>query len=507
MNIILDNRIRFLAASVPKSTLRLIKIEFTYKNPEFFKLRSMGYYTGGTPQEIATWRLEQDARWFTLPRGALRRFLDLISDIDTSPTIDDRRFAGSFVEYEWVSEGWTWRDYQIEAIDQIVENETCLIQGGPASGKSEILLGAIVRTGLKAGIIVHDKNLFSQWVRRIGKRLGIMERDVGKVGGGKFKIGEQITVIMQQTAKNKIDLLWNQFGFIGQDECHRASAPTFLEVMDAFNARFKVGMSATIKRQDLKQFLTHDQFGEIVFSIDRQELVDRGFTTDIELIIVMSEFYFDYINEDALNGLHEQGVIDLADMNAREKQALVKELQWEVSGYPQYLTAVAKDGKRNNLIYRCVKKEYDKGSSIILFTKRRKHCEEWKDTLAKVGIEVAIFWGSKSKKEDERIKEDIQRLKDGKVRIAIGNVLDEGLDLPAVDVGIITFRNAKNPGQLEQQAGRLARLFKGKKMARLYYIHDAKITRFKGDITGLRKRFKNVIVMNTNKKVKRIVKR
>lgn len=467
----------------------------------------MGYYTGGTPRLIATWDLEARGVWFTLPRGALTRLKDMATEAGIRLVIDDRRFAGPPVAYS-MDPTFKWRDYQIEAIDSVHENQTCLIQGGPASGKSEILLGAIVDAGLRAGILVHDKKLFKQWLDRIELRLGIPNRRIGKIGGGYgFKIGPEITVMMQQTAKKRIDDIYDTFGFIGQDECHHASAPTFLEVMDRFNARYKVGASATIKRQDLRHFLIHDQFGEIVFSIDRHELVERGYTTDVELVIVPSNFYMDYLHEDKLGDLDARGVIELSELRHVDRKAVADEFGWPEAGYPNYLNEVAIDTERNNLIYRVVKREYDAGSRIVIFTKRRYHCELFRKTLAKTGIEVAIFWGSRSRQEDARMNHDLDRVRSGAVRVAIGNVLDEGLDFPTVDVGIITYRNAKNPGQLDQQAGRLARLFKGKKQSRLYYIHDGQITRFKGDITTLKKHFKTVTIIEFPKRVRKVVKR
>lgn len=507
MKVILDNRIRFKTEAIPKAVLRAIKDEFSYNNPEFFKRQAMGYYTGGTPRIIVTWNLEARGKWFTLPRGAWCRFLDLLAEVDMTVELDDRRFAGAPVSFT-MDPKFRWRDYQVEAMDLINEHETCLIEGGTASGKSEILLGAIVDAELRAGIMVHDKKIFRQWLDRIQLRLGIPIRRIGKVGGGfKFRIGEEITVMMQKTAKNRIDDLYDQFGFLAQDECHHASAPTFLEVLDQFTARYKVGATATIKRQDLRHFLSHDQFGEIVFSIDRHELVDRGYTTEVELIIVPSNFYMDYLNEDKLTDLDDQGVIDLEGMKHVEKVAIAEEMEWSPNTYPNYLNMVAEDGSRNNLIYRIVRKEYDSGSRIVIFTKRRSHCKDFRRNLEKVGIEVAVFWGSKSKREDKRMEVDLNRLRASQVRVAIGNTIDEGLDFPTVNVGIITYRNAKNPGQLDQQAGRLARLFEGKKISRLYYIHDGNINRFKGDITRLKRRFKTVTVMTFPRRVKKIVKR
>ena len=80
--------------------------------------------------------------------------------------------------------------------------------------------------------------------------------------------------------------------------------------------------------------------------------------------------------------------------------------------------------------------------------------------------------------------------------VGIGTVVDQALDLPAVEAGFICQRAAQNPGQLEQQAGRLARICQGKEGARLYYFWDKNIPEFEGDLAKLRKRFPDLRVIN-----------
>lgn len=504
MRLIVDNRIRLLKAKLPKGSLTEIKKAFRYNNPDYFRKRNMGYYVGDTPRVIGTFKVEDEGRFLTVPRGGLNKLSAILEKFDVCFDVVDRRTESSPVEFMF-DPSFKLRPYQEEAVRRILQAETCLIEGAPAAGKTEILCCAVARAGGRAGVLVHDRNLFDQWVGHVGRRLGIPSREIGRVGGGKFKLGPRITIMMQQTARNHVDKLADYFDFLAADEVHHYAANTFLQVVDAMGARYRVGVSATVKRQDLKHFLTHDLFGEIVWGITRQELVDLGYTTEIELHIVHTDFNYDYRNEDALRDHFETGFTDFDDLNAKEKRDAAEKLEMEPKDFPQYLDAATSDPDRNNLIYQWVRKEYDMGSTSIIFTKRREHCQIWKDSLKKIGIECAIFWGTGGKvSEKKRIKKDLQRLKSRKVRIAIGTVLDEGIDMPAVDAGFITYRNAGNPGQLEQQAGRLARLFTGKDIGRLYYIHDSNIDAFKRDETSLQKRFKRVVIHAKTRKRKKI---
>ena len=48
-------------------------------------------------------------------------------------------------------------------------------------------------------IIVHTQDLADQWVKRIETFLNIPQADIGRIGGGKKKIGAQITVALVQS--------------------------------------------------------------------------------------------------------------------------------------------------------------------------------------------------------------------------------------------------------------------------------------------------------------------
>lgn len=455
----------------------------------------MGKWTGNTPRNIVTFKTENRGKTVTFPRGAFWRVVDVLSEYGVKYKVRDNRTVGDSVHFEFnTSNGFEWRPYQLEAIDRILDAETCLLEGGPASGKTEILLGAIARAGLRTAVIVPSGELLDQWVERIHDRLQIPMNEIGIIGGGKDKLGSRITVMMQRSALSRIEKLRSLFGFVCLDEAHHAAASTFLELLDQFDAKYRIGASATIERQDLKHFLTHDLFGEKAFSISRDDLKRMGYTAAVTLHIVHTDFRYDYLNEGALEEYCSKIRMDYEDLSAYEKEKLAKKIGLDPRGYPEYLTAVSKNTKRNNLIYKYLKKEYDAGKKCAVFTKRRAHCIRWKKSLEKVGIEVIILWRGKNARDKRRVKRDLQRLKSGKVRIGIGTTIDEGVDMPAVKAGFISYRNAKNRGQLVQQVGRLERLFKGGQAADLYYFHDARIQRFADDVASLQRIFKKVVI-------------
>jgi superfamily II DNA or RNA helicase len=490
----ISNRIYFDKTEIPKPTLKLIKDRFRHANPEFYKKKNMGYYTGSTPRQIVTFRLEDDKKTISVPTGGLEDLLDILYEAELD--IDKLNISGQCLytaSYEFFDEDFEFRQYQLDAIQEIVNRSCTLVRGGTASGKTEIALGAIAESGLKAGIIVHNRELFEQWIGRIKKRLGIPNNEIGRVGGGKFKIGDKITVMMQQTAYNKLDLLKNEFAFIVLDECHRTSARTFLACIDSFNARIKLGLTAWEKRQDGKQFLIHDMFGPVHIEVKKEYLKEQGFTTPVILHIVKTNFYFDYMWTDMFEELSSYEDIEFDSMSEKEKANYCEYKDLPRNNYNDYLVEAFKDIDRNNKIFKYVRKEVKAGNRCLIFSKRREYCTVWKDVLEKRNIPTTVLWGGGGNVEKRRINEDLAKLRSGEIMVGVGTIADEGLDLPAIEVGFIPYRNAKNFGQLTQQEGRFARLFEGKKSGRIYYFWDHRISRYRDDPKLLKKVFSEII--------------
>jgi superfamily II DNA or RNA helicase len=59
----------------------------------------------------------------------------------------------------------------------------------------------------------------------------------------------------------RIKQLKNAFGFIVVDEIHKAASFTYQKVLNAFNSRYRLGVTATYKRRDQKEFAVKHSFG------------------------------------------------------------------------------------------------------------------------------------------------------------------------------------------------------------------------------------------------------
>ena len=483
LSIRVSDRIYFDPKKISKPDLRAVKAAFKYRNQQYYTLKALKKPTWNTPEWISTFR-NHSPEQASIPRGGINKLFEICGKLSSA---NQTQVVEALKPFEF-DPAFQFRSYQEAAVEAIEQHDTCLIKGAAGSGKTEIVLGGIAALNQKSLIVVHTRQLFDQWVKRIEKRLGIPVKQIGKIkGGAKKTIGDQITVAMIQSARKMVDELKDKFGLVAADECHHAPASTFYEFLDQLPCRHRIGVSATIKRRDLKHYLTHDLFGAIECIVDREELEDLGYLQEVECLVVPTEFYFDYRNIDAQTTLREMG-IEEGDPDYP---------QLSENGWTQYLNESAKDRDKNNLIFNCAKLELEQGNRCLVFVKRIEQCHQWEEAMGKLGIPVAILWSGKSKQYE---KECLVKLRSGEIKLAVGTVLEEGIDIPAMECGFVTWRTAQHSGLLEQLAGRLARKAQDKEGARLYYFHDHKITAFRDDVKRLKKAFRKVKTIKRAKK-------
>jgi superfamily II DNA or RNA helicase len=148
------------------------------------------------------------------------------------------------------------REDQLEVYD--VTNDSTIIQANPSWGKTFTGIALAIKLGQKTLIIVHTKALLHQWIEEIEKTLGIK---AGIVGDKKYDIDPPIVIGLVQSLKNRITLVNKVFGTVMVDECHHVPATVFKGIVDAFYARYKVGLTATPWRKDGQHILLYNYFG------------------------------------------------------------------------------------------------------------------------------------------------------------------------------------------------------------------------------------------------------
>ena len=140
------------------------------------------------------------------------------------------------------------------------------------TGKTEVALAAICRTGVATLVVAPVRDLMHQWHQRILRRLGY---DAGIVGDSFFNL-RPLTVTTYDSAYLHMAELGDRFALIVFDECHHLPGPSFRDAALLCAAPFRLGLTATPERSDGRETDLAHLIGPIVF---RQDISDaRGRT-------------------------------------------------------------------------------------------------------------------------------------------------------------------------------------------------------------------------------------
>ena len=150
------------------------------------------------------------------------------------------------------------REEQQEVVDAFFKSGEIspgLLQAPCSWGKTFTGCSMIAKANVSALVIVHTKLLFRQWQRELQNLIpGV---PIGVVGDSEFNI-KPITVGIYKSLNNNLDKLRDTFSLVLVDECHLCPAEVFSETLNCFNARIKIGISATPRRKDGKhEFLKY----------------------------------------------------------------------------------------------------------------------------------------------------------------------------------------------------------------------------------------------------------
>ena len=254
----IDSRLRMEASLLPPEVVERLQQAFTYDDPAYQKLarmarrdRRLGWRLKGMSPRVSTWSLVD--RDITLPRGALSKVRTILTEAGLSWHVLDVRTAGHGPRYPTPlthrpapleADGGALRWYQHEAVEAAFQRENGLLRAPTGSGKTTTALALIVRVGLPTLVIVWSAGLFDQWLTRLQTELDLGPDQIGIIRGSTRRI-RPITLAMQQTLWKRLDSefasLW---GMVVVDEVQRAAARTVSQVVDAFPAHYRIGISA-----------------------------------------------------------------------------------------------------------------------------------------------------------------------------------------------------------------------------------------------------------------------
>lgn len=437
---VLAQRLFIEKAGLPPLMLSELKRIAAFQNPEFYKKQKMRLSIALTPRVIAC--AEELDQFVALPRGCVDEAKQLLKDHGVELVIEDQRTESSPLEFKFNGE---LTSIQEAAARALLAHDTGVFVGPPGIGKTVLGTYLVAQRARPTLILVHRKPLLEQWVAQLAMFLGLDEKDVGQIGGGKRKPNGILDVAMIQSLvrKEKVEDLVAAYGHVIVDECHHLPAVSFERVLSQVKARYVVGLTATPQRRDGHQPITEMQLGPVRFKVDaKSEAARRPF--EHKLIVRETSLRMERDGNDA-------GIQDI-------------------------YRALVNDETRNQRIVVDVVSAIQEGRSPILLTERKDHLDYFAERLRPIVRHVVVLQGGMSAKERRGSADQLASIPSmaERVVLATGRYIGEGFDDPRLDTLFLAMPVSWK-GTLVQYSGRLHRRHPGKTEVRIYDYVDREV--------------------------------
>lgn len=328
------------------------------------------------------------------------------------------------------------------------------------TGKGKTILALYIAQYLKQRtlVLVHKDDLVTGWKKDIHDVFG-GKADVGLVKAKSDRIGKHITISTVQTLAKKSDeymkKFTNQFGLVVVDECHHIASTTF-NIIDKFNSKYKLGLSATPKRSD---GLTHclDLYLGGLCHVDEFKADDEDLCK-AEVIVRQGKFkYLPFVHDGVILNYWDYGRIGVkdeyyTDIPYRDRPRL---------SFTDVDNLTVTDNMTKIQICKDIISEYKQGHNIIVFFTQKEHIRIYYSYLKRYipAGKIQMFYGDNNEKSEVIM----ERAESGQctVTLATYSKATEGTNVKSWEVGVLasSLNDEKN---IKQCIGRLLRKKEGK---------------------------------------------
>lgn len=409
-----------------------------WRNPEYWKKKNMGLFVRNIPKEVKARKLiieDDNSRSLIYERGLWSDIKALFERIGTIILkVNSKQVVRKPVDFPDFK--LTLEDYQENDINTVLKGPAQGIISYPTGGGKTIVAAALLgKLKQRTLICVHTRDLAEQWKRVLTTKC-YDNLSVSMVGGGKTDFsGKHVVIGTVQTLKNWTDKPeFQDFGCVILDECHHVAAPSFTDVVGKSNALYRFGLSATLKRQDGKDFLLQAVFGNVLTCLTYKDIEERIELPDVVKIEYSSKLE---IPDDLYTERGDQEFIDMVNLHK----------------------FLLRDTDRTFMIIELAEKLIEEGDCVLILVKLRDHAAMLHEFLSrKYGSKIGLLMGgAQTKKKQEEKARIINEANKGNIRCIIGtSIADEGLDIARLNVLIMAAPSSFD-GLIKQRMGRIIR--------------------------------------------------
>ena len=356
------------------------------------------------------------------------------------------------------------RPYQEDALAAWKKNRCRGVVVLPTgAGKTIVALAAVAHIRQSTLVVVPTLDLMEQWARRLEE---VFRQPVGLLGGGS-KEAKDITVSTYESACLTMEFIGNRFGLIIFDECHHVPSERNRIAATMCLAPYRLGLTATPERQDGMDAQLDTLLGPICYrrEIDEMEgaVLAPYLVHQIKIHLKPQEaeayrrhrkVYVDFVREKRIHFSSPAGWRRFLILCAREPGG--REV---FESYLQQKKIARNSLSKYEAVWKILKKHA--GEKIVIFTAENQVAYEMGRRFF-----LPVITHQTRIRERKEFLEAFRR--DTFPVLVSSNVLNEGIDVPEVGVGIVV----SGTGSIREHVQRLGRLLRPSpgKQAHLYEL-------------------------------------
>lgn len=458
MKIVLSNLIYVDTKNLKYRLQNQVRRLAAFLNPVYFKNQRIGY---SNYQESRTVYMGQDeSGYIGIPRGLYDELMQRCHEAGIKCHIEDERTVGRIIDVTFQGK---LRESQVPAVEKMLEHDTGILSAATAFGKTVVCSKLIAERKVSTLILLESSALIGQWMDALQDFLDIREQlpeyqtPSGRTRKRKSVIGRiqgahdsstgiiDIAMVGSLCKKGEIHPRLQEYGLVIMDECHHAATATVIEILQAVKAKYVYGVTATPMRSDGLEKIGYMLLGNIRY---RYTAKDRAKEQGIEHLVYPRFTRVAYPRSQ--------------EMHINDAYMLIKDNE-----------------VRNGQIAADVKKCIDYGRTPVVLTRYKEHASLLSEKLQVYADKLFLLSGDKSKKELQKIREQMEEVSadETMILVATGQMVGEGFDCPRLDT-LIMATPVSWKGIVEQYAGRLNRDYAGKKNVVIYDYVDSHIDKF-----------------------------
>lgn len=353
------------------------------------------------------------------------------------------------------------RDYQSESLNRWLSDRSGIVVLPTGSGKTFLGMKVIEEVNAPTFIIVPTLDLVDQWMQELQS----FDIELGEYTGREKSL-EPITVSTYDSAYLHADEIGNRFKLLICDEVHHLAAESYRHIAEFFPSPFRLGLTATYEREDGKHEDLQELMGGKVFEMRSEDLAGEHLADyTVERVRVdlresekkeydeKLEIFQDYLRSTNIKMRGPQDFKKVVMRSGNDPKA------WKAVRARNEARQIAYNSRAKLDELENILKER-KDDRIIIFTRHNEMAYE----VSKRFLIPCIT----HKTEKAERKEILRRFKDGTYSAIVSSqVLDEGVDVPAANVGVI-LSGTGSTREYRQRLGRILRPSGGE--ARLYEV-------------------------------------